>query len=97
MEMQKLIKMLTEANIPFEVRQCWGTPQVCYPPRHYGYGTICDAVCHEGSYGYSAGLLEIMGLVDFEEVGDEVEGWLTAEEVFSRIQNHYQKNFRETS
>lgn len=86
MEMQKLITMLTDANIPFEVRDCWSTPQVCYPT---SADRICDAVCHFFSYGHESGLLEIMGLVDVEEVGDEVEGWLTAEEVFSRILKHY--------
>lgn len=89
MEMQKLINLLTEANIPFDVRDCWGTPQVCYPSANNDT-MVCDAVCHLGSYGYDAGLLEIMGLVDFMAVGDDVEGWLTAEEVFSRIQKHYQ-------
>jgi len=35
------------------------------------------------------GLLEIMGLVDEEELGDTVEGYLTAVEVFQRIFRHY--------
>lgn len=90
MEMQKLINLLTEANIPFEVRDCWGTPQVCYPDAN-DKTRVCDAVCHPGSYGYHNGLLEIMGLVDVADVGDDVEGWLTAEDVFSRIQKHYQE------
>ena len=38
------------------------------------------------------GLLEIMGLVDEEEVGDSVEGWLTAEQVFERWQKHWLEN-----
>ena len=32
-----------------------------------------------------------MGLVDEEEVGDDVEGYLTAEEVANRIFEHYHK------
>ena len=34
-----------------------------------------------------------MGLVD-EEVEDSVEGWLTAEEVFDRIAEHYLKKIK---
>ena len=45
-----------------------------------------DAICHDGSYGSESGLLEIMGeLVDEEEVGDTVEGYLTAKEVLERV------------
>lgn len=32
-----------------------------------------------------------MGLVDEEEVGDDVEGYLTAEEVANRIFEHHHK------
>ena len=35
-------------------------------------------------------LLEIMGLVD-ETRGDEVEGYLTADEVFDRIKEDYDR------
>lgn len=87
MEMQKLIEMLADAGIPFQVTSCWGTPQVCYPS---DAERVCDAVCHSNSYGYSEDLLEIMGLVD-SAADDDVEGWLTAEEVFSRIQKDYEK------
>lgn len=89
MEMQKLMKLLDNAKIPYEVLDCFGTPQVCYPKA--GRGCVCDAICHSGSYDYEAGLLEIMGLVDYETVWDDVEGWLTAEQVFSRIKEHYKE------
>lgn len=70
------------------------------PVGDYGYGSqhqICvfdksgkvlwDAICHWGSYGYKEGLLEIMGnIVDEERVGDQVEGWLTAQDVIDRIE-----------
>lgn len=46
-----------------------------------------DAICHYGSYGADKGLLEIMGnIVNEKEVGDSVEGWLTAEDVVNRIE-----------
>ena len=87
-EMTKLIEILKKNNIPFEVTSCGGAPQVWYPNRKH---VVCDAVCHKYSFGGKDGLLEIMGLVDEEEVGDEVEGYLTAEEVANRIFEHYHK------
>jgi len=86
-EMSKLIALLEDAHVPYETRPHWsGSIQVGYPNFE---NCICDAVCFPGSYGYSDGLLEIMGLVDTEEVGDTVEGWLSAVEVFQRIYKHY--------
>ena len=87
-EMIKLIEILTKSSIPFEITSCWGTPQVWYPNREHA---VCDAVCHKFSYGGKDGLLEVMGLVDEEKVGDEVEGYLTAEEVANRILEHHRK------
>ena len=88
-EMEKLIDMLTEARVPYEICIAFSTPQVCYPNQE---NCICDAICHKYSYGFEQGLLEIMGLVDEEEVGDNVEGYLKAEEVFNRILCHYINN-----
>lgn len=89
-QMDLLIKFLEMSNIPFEVTDCWGNPQVCYPSKE---NCICDAVCHWFSYGGDEGLLEIMGLVERED--DDVEGWLTAEEVFHRIAHHYYTHIKE--
>lgn len=83
------MNLLDNVHVPYEVRDCYGTPQVCYPNTNT---MICDVVCHSGSYGGSAGLLEIMGLVDFQATGDSVEGWLSAEEVARRIIAHYQNS-----
>lgn len=41
-----------------------------------------DVICNRGSYGCEQGLLEGMGSI-FE---DDVEGWLTAEDVIKRIE-----------
>ena len=46
-----------------------------------------DAICHHGSYGWEDGLLEIMGTIVLP-CGDSVEGWLTAEDVIERIEEH---------
>ena len=86
-EMSKLITLLENAHVPYEARPNWdGTIQVGYPNFE---NPICDAICSRGCYGYERGLLEIMGLVNEEEVGDSVEGYLTAVEVFQRIFKHY--------
>lgn len=48
---------------------------------------LWDAVCSRNSYGYELGLLEIMGsLVNVKEDGDEVVGYLTAQNVIERIE-----------
>jgi hypothetical protein len=86
-EMYVLINMLIKADIPFEVYpDVEGTPQVWYPTREK---CICDVICHRYSYGGREGKLEIMGLVDEAKIGDSVEGYLTANQVFERINNHY--------
>lgn len=48
---------------------------------------LWDAICHKGSYGYSEGLLEIYGTI-VRPCRDSVEGWLTAEDVIERIEEH---------
>ena len=89
-EMTKLINMLTEANIPFELTtDAVGTPnnQVWYPTHA---NPVCDVICHKYSYGGKDGLLEIMGLVDEKKSGgDSVEGYLTADEIFGRIAKYH--------
>lgn len=48
------------------------------------YHKVFDAVCHFGSYGYSQGLLEIMGDI-VTETEDKVVGWLTSQDVIDRF------------
>lgn len=46
-----------------------------------------DAICQWGSYGYNEGLLEIYGsIVDEKKDGDDVVGWLTAQDVIDRLE-----------
>ena len=76
-EIRKLAKGLEERNIPYELK-----------PLFDGWQIWCDdwdAICHSFSYGHEDGLLEIMGILVDEEVGDTVEGCLTAEEILRRI------------
>lgn len=91
-EMNKLVEMLNNANIPFELTtDALGNEdnQVWYPSYE---NNICDVICHAFSYGGPQGYLEMMGLVDVEDIGDEVEGWLTADVVFERIKKDYEEN-----
>ena len=88
-EMVRLIEKLKMSHIPFEIGNNLGTVQLFYPTKHF---CDCDVICYGFSYGYEEGLLEIMGLVDEEAVGDTVEGWLTADEVFTRIKDHFIEN-----
>ena len=86
----RLASMLLAHNIPFNIAEMCHGLIICYPCQ--GEGCVSDAICHDGSYGRHDGLLEMMGLVNEEEVGDSVEGWLTAEQVFERWQKHWLEN-----
>ena len=53
---------------------------------------VCSVIEHCGSYGREEDKLEIMGLLTEEELEvDEVKGYLTAEEVFGRIIDDWEK------
>lgn len=48
---------------------------------------LWDAVCHSGSYGYSQGLLEIIGeIADIAGDPGAVIGWLKAQEVIDMLE-----------
>lgn len=86
-EIERLVKMLENSNIPFELTDDVmdnSDNQVWYP-NHNEH--ICDVICHEYSYGGTDSYLEMMGLSENEY--DDVEGWLTAEEVYNRIYENY--------
>lgn len=78
-EMKKLIIGLGNLNIDFKIK-----------PHHFGGIMVIvndwewDAVLFPGSYGYEKGLIEICGsIVQNDE--DDVEGYLTAEEILNRV------------
>lgn len=51
---------------------------------------IGDAVCKYGSYGYEVGLFEVMGSpLLFDSVTDDVQGWVTEEEIIKRLEEYY--------
>lgn len=89
-EIIRLRKMLEEADIPFRIKEY----QNGYHLHSDGFtvdsfNTGWSVIEHDGSYGRERNLLEISGgLMTKEEMdreGDEVLGWLTAEDVFRRI------------
>lgn len=48
---------------------------------------LWDAICHSGSYGYSQGLLEVMGeIADIATDPGACIGWLTAQAVIDMLE-----------
>ena len=86
-EIERLVKMLENTNIPYELTddvEGNSNNQIWYPNHDE---SVCDVICHKYSYGGNDGYLETMGLSENDD--DDVEGWLTAEEVFLKIAKHY--------
>ena len=82
----KLAELLDEAGVPYTRNPIWGGEQI-------RIGALCDAVCHNFSYGNEDDLLEIMGALTKEEMEfDSVLGWLMPEEVAKRFEYCYRNN-----
>ena len=85
-EMEKLAVMLMREKVEFNVNYMYefdNAPQIILLDEcgeRFG-----DVICHKFSYGGKDGLLEYMGVGIPEEVGDDVEGYLTANEAFQVI------------
>lgn len=91
-EIIKLHDMLVEHDVPHALRRVFDGWQVCYPTDG---DWIMSVIEHKGSYGADSDELEIMGLLTpEEETWDDVSGYLTAEEVFERVLEHYTKTNR---
>ena len=89
-EILKLDELLNKANIPHTLRNLFDGFQILYPEYTESCGLVMDAIEHFGSYGSEKNLLEIQGLLtEKEQRSDSVLGYLTAEEVFKRIENHW--------
>ena len=94
-EIFKLKKMLEEANIPFEFNEMHAGYHIEYPT--FSPKRVCSVIEHALSLGEEEDLLEIMGLLTTAEkrMENEVKGYLTAEDVFERIQTHYREQKQE--
>lgn len=87
-EILKLHEMLEAENIPHGLCRYYDGYAVCYPD--FENACVCDAVEHRWSYGSNADLIEILGLAATDSDGLDLEGHLSAEEVFQRIKKHYE-------
>lgn len=83
-EIFRLKEMLEKENIPFEFieREELEGYQIIYD---YNEKFVCSVIQHKYSYGNNDNLLEMLGLT----IHDDVEGYLSAEDVFERIKRHY--------
>ena len=91
-ELDKLEAYLKENGIEYERKDHEPDVEVpsCFPQLNWHQiisytedGRKWDAICHHGSYGNEKGLLEIYGSIT---KGNDVEGWLTAQDVIDRIE-----------
>ncbi len=89
-EILLLDKLLTEAGIPHEIERAGDGWHICYPTMKGR--VICSVVEYTGTYGYRSDLLEIKGLLNkAERKYDSVVGFLSAEKVFARIQEDWER------
>lgn len=89
-EIIRLKKMLTQHGIPFDFSEFHGGYHICYPSKDK---VICSVIEHDGSYGREEDELEIQGLLteqELKETDDTVLGYLAAEDVFARINKHFE-------
>ena len=90
---QEILKphmMLLEKEIPHDIRRDCDGWHISYPCT--GLDRVLSAVEFKGTYGAEKDLIEIMGLLTPEELlMDSIKGYLTAEEVFNRIKEHYEE------
>ena len=95
-ELDKLAEYLHKIKMPFMQYECnkkfderdliftLDRHQICVPDQDT---PVWDVICQYGSYGYEEGLLEAYGaIVDEEEDGNTVVGYLTAEDVIKRLE-----------
>lgn len=75
-EINKLAEGLAERGIEHTIHECFDGLQIVTAD--------WDVICHQYSYGHEKGLLEAMGTIVRVD-DDDVEGYLTAEEVLRRI------------
>lgn len=86
MEMVKLAMGLLDRGIEFEIRT---TPEFSDGALQIIVPSIAnpewDAVCSNFSYGGAKGLIEISGKYVEDDYIDDVQGWLSAEDILERI------------
>lgn len=78
-EIGKLMIGLAERGIEFTLIKAFDGFKVDVPSQGW------DAICHSGSYGCLQSYLEVMGSKVNRNPYDDVEGYLTAEEILRRL------------
>lgn len=95
-EIFKLKDLLDEAGVPYEFidhsNGNYLSYQICYPCSDMDKRE-CSAIQSRFSYGHTVDRIEIMGF--YKENPRAVQGYLTAEDVASRIIDHYNKHRKE--
>ena len=90
-EILKLHAMLLDKSIPHVIERDLDGWHISYPL--VGKERVLSAVEFKGTYGAEQDLIEIMGLLTPGEfLMDSVKGYLTAENVFNRIKEHYEEH-----
>lgn len=91
--LEHLAEMLENVGIPYEiVHNIWTKSNIlCYPNAK---NRRADAIYFPYSYGYEQKLLEVSG--EIIEINDDVEGYLSAEEVFKRIKKLWEADNNES-
>lgn len=96
-EILRLKAMLEDAAIPFWWKEKhFDGHLIAYPDKGENK-LVCSVIECQYSFGWKKDLLEIKGLMTQEEkrkTGDDVLGYLTAENVFDRIKKHWDKQRR---
>lgn len=90
-EILKLHVMLLDKSIPHVIERDLDGWHISYP--WVGKERVLSAVEFKGTHGAEQDLIEIMGLLTPGEfLMDSVKGYLTAENVFNRIKEHYEEH-----
>ena len=91
-EIHKLHELLVTSAIPHTMKRLYDGWQIIY---HYqkSYKKVCSVSEYFGSFGNDQDLLELHGLFTSQEKQAFIQsvGYLTAEEVFDRINSHYNR------
>lgn len=89
-EILKLHAMLLDKDIPHEINRDIDGWHIHYPC--FGKERVLSAVEFKGTHGAEQDLIEILGLLTPGEfLMDSVKGYLTAEDIFNRINKHYEE------
>lgn len=95
MSFTELDILITMLETTFDIEDTWNVENYLDGPKVTFYNShheeIASAVCNSDSFGHEEGLIEVTGKPLCDDEYNGVEGWLTAEEVYSRWANYVMK------